>query len=461
MSGRILVVDDIATNRLVLQAKLSSAYFEVLLAENGEQALELAARELPDIVLLDVQMPGIDGYEVCTRLKQDVRTAHIPVVMITAANEQCERVRGFEAGADDFLNKPINDMTLFTRVRNLLRVKIMFDELKMRESTTQELGLSELLDLRDLKNQSGSVMLAPNSYEQGVSWMEPMQNRLPYDVYASYGELQASKDAKTHTPDAFIISQNLDGGGDGLRLVSMLSANPETRRAAIILVVEDGRNETAAKGLEVGASDYIFAPFDSNEMMARLGSQMRRKKYSDLLRSNVQDSLRMAVIDPLTGLYNRRYALQHMDRIADRSAETGLPFTTMMMDLDFFKLVNDTHGHGAGDEVLKEFARRLQENLRGVDLVARLGGEEFMVVMPDTNQTEAGFAAERLRKAIDNRQFKLPDGRKIPVTVSIGVAFGLAHDMSQTALLEQADKALYEAKSNGRNQVSYFYAHAA
>ena len=461
MSGRILVVDDIATNRLILQAKLSSAYFEVLLAEDGEQALETATAELPDMVLLDVQMPGIDGYEVCARLKQDIRTAHIPVVMITAANEQSERVRGFEAGADDFLNKPINDMTLFTRVRNLLRVKIMFDELKMRESTTQELGLTELMDLRDLKDQAGIVMLAPDSHQQGISWMECMRGSLPYDVYASYGEQKALQDAKAHTPDAFIISQNLEGGGDGLRLVSMLSANPETRRAAIILVVEDGRIETAAKGLEVGASDYIFAPFDSNEMMARLGSQMRRKKYSDLLRSNVQDSLRMAVIDPLTGLYNRRYALQHMNRLADRSSETGLPYTVMMMDLDRFKAVNDTYGHGAGDEVLKELARRLQENLRGVDLVARLGGEEFMVVMPDTNETEAGFAAERLRKAIDAREFTLPDGKKIPVTVSIGVAFGVGHNMSQTALLEQADKALYEAKTNGRNQVSYFYAHAA
>ncbi len=461
MSGRILVVDDIATNRLILQAKLASAYFEVLLAEDGEKAIELATNELPDMILLDVMMPGVDGYEVCARLKADVRTAHIPVIMITAANDQSERVRGFEAGADDFLNKPINDMTLFTRVRNLLRVKIMFDELKLRESTTQELGLSELLDLRDLKSQGGSVMLAPGSEDQGTKWIECMHSRLPYTVKASYGEKQTLIDGKAFQPDAFVINQNLEGGGDGLRLVSMLSANPETRRSAIILVVEDGRIETAAKGLELGASDYIFAPFDSNEMMARLGSQMRRKKYSDLLRSNVQDSLRMAVIDPLTGLYNRRYALQHMSRIADRSAETNLPYAVMMMDLDKFKSVNDTYGHAAGDEVLKEFARRLQENLRGVDLVARFGGEEFMIVMPDTNETEAGFAAERLRKSVDARAFSLPDGKKIDVTVSIGVAFGLGNDRTLESLLGQADKALYDSKTGGRNRVSYFYAHAA
>ncbi len=461
MSGRILVVDDIATNRLILQAKLSSAYFEVLLAENGEQALDIATNEMPDMVLLDVMMPGIDGYAVCSRLKRNPDTAHIPVIMITAANEQSERVRGFQAGADDFLNKPINDMTLFTRVRNLLRVKIMFDELKMRESTTQELGLTELLDMNSLKNQSGSVMIAPKNQEQGIGWLKSMKSHLPYEVFASYGERNALNDAKLRVPDAFVVNQSLDGGGDGLRLVSMLSANPETRRSAIILVVDDGRIETASKGLELGASDYIFAPSDSNEMMARLTSQMRRKKYSDLLRSNVQDSLRMAVIDPLTGLYNRRYAMQHMEKIADRSVETQLPYAVMMMDLDRFKSVNDTYGHAAGDEVLKEFARRLQENLRGVDLVARFGGEEFMVVMPDTNETEAGFAAERLRKSVDARTFHLPDGQKLDVTVSIGVAFGVGHNPAVPALLEQADKALYDSKSNGRNRVCYFLADAA
>lgn len=457
MSGRILVVDDIATNRLILQAKLSAAYFEVLLAEGGEQAIEIAHAELPDMILLDVMMPGIDGYEVCKRLKSAPETAHIPIVMVTAANEQTERIRGFEAGADDFLNKPINDMTLFTRVRNLLRVKIMFDELKSRETTTHELGLTERLDLDGLeKDQDCSVMLAPSSYEQGSEWMACLRERLPYNISVSYGEDGSMEHAKTYLPDAYVINQSLMNEGDGLKIISALGANPETRQAAIILVVEDGKIETAAQGLELGASDYIFAPFDVAEMSARLASQMRRKKYSDLLRSNVQDSLRMAVIDPLTGLYNRRYAVQHMRRIKTHSDETGLPFAVMMMDLDKFKNVNDTYGHAAGDEVLQEFARRLQENLRGVDLVARLGGEEFLIVMPETTETEAGFAAERLRKAIDHRDFKLSTGKTIPITVSIGVAFGQPVDSEPETLIDNADKALYESKSTGRNRVSYF-----
>ena len=457
MSGRILVVDDIATNRLILRAKLSSAYFDVLLADCGEQALEIVMNELPDMILLDVMMPNMDGYEVCRTLKSRPETAHIPVIMVTAHNCTEEKIRGLDAGADDFLSKPINDVTLFARVRNLMRVKMMFDELKLRETTSQELGLSDFLEDHSFdKDEHGSVLVAANTPAQAKDWTTCIQQRLPFSTIVANREEEATNIARLDTPDVFIVCQNLADGGDGLRLVSNLRANLDTRQSAIILVIEDGQMETATKGLELGASDYIHAPFDPNEMVARLRSQMRRKKYSDRLRSNVRDGLKMAVIDPLTGLYNRRYATQHMQRIIERSGESGLPYAVIMMDLDRFKSVNDTHGHEAGDRVLKEFARRLQENLRGIDLVARLGGEEFLVVLPDTGPSEVEFAAERLRKAIDRQNFEIGNNKEIPVTVSIGVAFGGPNDKTPDVLIQQADTALYESKTSGRNRVSYF-----
>lgn len=457
MSGRILVVDDVATNRLILQAKLASAYFDVLLADCGQKALEVAKAELPDMILLDVMMPDIDGYTVCQELKSNPDTAHIPIIMVTAANQVEERIRGLDVGADDFLSKPINDLTLFARVRNLLRVKMMFDELKLRETTSHELGLSDFLrDHNFDKDEAGTVLLAPRSAEQGEKWGQCISSRLPFDAITSQGEADTLALASDELPDVFIISQFLEGGGDGLRLVSNLRARLDTRQSAIILVVNDGKMETAAKGLELGASDYIHEPFDVNEMVARLRSQMRRKKYSDRLRSNVRDSLRMAVIDPLTGLYNRRYATQHMNRIIERSEDSGLPYAVVMLDIDKFKSVNDTYGHDVGDNVLKEFAHRLQENLRGVDLIARLGGEEFLVVMPDTGPREVEFAAERLRKAIEKHNFVAQSDLPIPLTVSIGVAFGGPTDKNPDLLIQQADKALYESKASGRNRVSYF-----
>jgi two-component system cell cycle response regulator len=457
MSGRILVVDDVATNRLILQAKLSSAYFDVLLAESGEQALTIANAELPDMILLDVEMPGMDGIEVCRALKSRPETAHIPVVMVTAQNGTDEKIRGLNAGADDFLSKPIDDVTLFARVRNLMRVKMMFDELKLRETTSQELGLSDFLEDHTFNSdETGSVMVAASTIGKNLRWTNYIETNLPFTPIIAKNEKDALNIASQNSPDVFIICQNLADGGNGLRLVSNLRANLDTRQSAIILVVEDGKMETGTMALELGASDYIHLPFDPNEMVARLRSQMRRKKYSDKLRSNVRDGLKMAVIDPLTGLYNRRYATQHMQRILERSGESGLPYAVVMMDLDRFKSVNDTYGHEAGDRVLKEFARRLQENLRGIDLVARLGGEEFLVVLPDTGPTEVEFAAERLRNAIDRTKFDIGDDRKIHITVSIGVAFGSSDDKIPSVLIQQADAALYDSKATGRNRVTYF-----
>ena len=181
----------------------------------------------------------------------------------------------------------------------------------------------------------------------------------------------------------------------------------------MILVVENGDVQTAAKGLDLGASDYIEAPFDVSELIARIRSQLRRKRYSDRLRTNLRNGLKLAVIDPLTGIYNRRYASQHMNRVMERAQETDGVFAVMMIDLDKFKSINDRFGHDAGDAVLREFSRRLQENIRGVDLVARFGGEEFFVAMPDVDQRAAAHAAERIRRAIEGAPVPLPGGGEV------------------------------------------------
>ncbi|MBL4807529.1 MAG: PleD family two-component system response regulator [Rhodobacteraceae bacterium] len=457
MPGRILVVDDVATNRLILKAKLSTAYYDVLEADCGNKALEVAHRELPDVILLDVMMPDIDGFEVCKQLKSSPETSHIPVVMVTAMGSPEERIRGLNAGADDFLTKPINDLALFARVRNLMRVKMMFDELRMRDTTSREMGLSDFLESLDHSDEGQeTVMLSPPDCEIGKSWRESILENLDVKVIGTLSEREALNISSLELPDAYVVSQNMMENGDGLRLVSALRSKPETRQSAILFVVSDGTVETAARGLDLGASDYIMAPFDPNELVVRLRSQLRRKKYSDRLRSNMRDGLKMAVIDPLTGLYNRRYATQHMSKIIDRAVESKGEFSVMMMDLDRFKLVNDTLGHDAGDLVLKELSRRLQENVRGVDLVARMGGEEFLVVMPDAGRFVAEKAAERLRSSIESEPFILKSGDTLSVTVSVGVAIGSAINCDADDLIKQADQALYRAKDNGRNLVSFF-----
>jgi two-component system cell cycle response regulator len=462
MSGRVLVVDDVATNRLLLRAKLSSAYYDVAVAENGRQALEMARREQPDMVMLDVMMPDIDGFAVCARLKAAEDTAHIPVIMVTALDTPEERIRGLEAGADDFLSKPFNDLALFARVRNLMRMKMMFDELRLRDLTSRELGLTDFVSEQEMElDLGGSIMLAPPTLAEGAGWAVELEERLSLSTIVTYSEREALNLARLEHPDCFVVHQRLMEGGDGLRLVSALRARPETRQSAVILVVEAGDVATAAKGLDLGASDYIEAPFDVNELIVRVRSQLRRKRYSDRLRTNVRNGLKLAVIDPLTGIYNRRYAAQHLHRVMERARDTGGVFAVMMMDLDRFKAINDRFGHDAGDAVLREFSHRLKENIRGVDLVARFGGEEFFVAMPDIDHVAAGQAAERIRRAVEGAPFVARGASEpIEVTVSIGVAIGGAEDRDAEAVIKRADSALYQAKHGGRNRVTFFAAAA-
>jgi len=456
MPGRILVVDDVATNRLILKAKLATAYYDVLEADCGQAAFDVAKAEQPDVILLDIMMPDMDGYEVCELLKGCSDTAHIPVVMVTASSAPKERIRGLAVGADDFLVKPINDLALFARVRNLLRVKMMFDELKLRDTTSRELGLPDFFASFEAESEkTDRVLLVPATEEQGMAWERLISDMPNVEVIGVCSERDALNLARLEQPDAIVVHQQLVEDGDSLRLISALRARPETRQAVMIYVVSDGAIETAAKALDLGTSDYVLEPFELAELSIRLNTQLRRKRHSDCLRSNVRDGLKMAIIDPLTGLYNRRYATQHMRQIVERARKSGNDFAVMMLDIDNFKRINDAEGHDVGDQVLKEFSHRIQENTRGVDLVARMGGEEFLIVLPDATSVVARHISERLRRAIERTPFTVDSGVVIDATVSIGVAIGtIGHDDSEE-LIKCADKALYMSKSNGRNLVSF------
>ena len=228
MSGRVLVVDDVATNRLLLRAKLSSAYYDVVVAENGTQALEMACSEQPDMIMLDVMMPDMDGFEVCAILKAGQETAHIPVIMVTALDTPEERIRGLEAGADDFLSKPFNDLALFARVRNLMRMKMMFDELRLRDLTSRELGLTDFVSEQEIEVEAGGpILLAPPCLLQGVEWDAQLREQLGLATIVTTSEREAMNLARLELPDCFVVHQNLMEGGDGLRLVSALRARPE------------------------------------------------------------------------------------------------------------------------------------------------------------------------------------------------------------------------------------------
>ncbi|HEX5871238.1 MAG TPA: diguanylate cyclase [Longimicrobium sp.] len=304
-STRILVVDDVPDNVDILDARLSSRGYQVVTATNGEEALASVADIPPHLILLDVMMPGMDGREVARRIKEDDALPFIPIILVTALSEADDVVQGLESGADDYISKPYNFRELEARVRAMLRIKTLQDEL-------------------DQKNR----------------------------------ELELAN---------------------------------------------------------------------------------RRLK-------------KLSITDGLTELFNHRHVHELLQDEFDRSARTGESIAVVMMDLDRFKNINDTYGHPTGDVVLFETAQIIQDTAREIDMVGRYGGEEFIAILPETDEEPGANFAERVRKAVEEHVYR--DGAtEIRMTVSCGVASIREGVDSPEALLKAADEALYQAKHGGRNKV--------
>lgn len=453
MSATILVVDDLLPNIKLLETKLTQEYYDVITARSGFEAIKLAKENSIDIILLDSTMPDMDGFETCKQLKLDPKIAHIPIVMITAINELDMRVRGLKAGADDFLTKPINDTALFARIKSLVRIKIMLDELRLRGQTGINLGLLNNSHSNNLMDISGArIAIVDDDMPQAehiASKLYPIANNYIDIITDPSIAFEQILEAQF---DLIIVSTQLNNF-DGLRLCSHIRSHEQTRHLPILILVGVADNKILIKGLDMGVNDYLVTPVEGNELLARVITQLRRKKYQDALKFNYQKSLNMALTDGLTGLYNRRYFDAHCATLLEEMRTTNKPLVILIVDLDLFKAVNDTYGHIAGDEVLKQLAECILQNVRVTDLVARYGGEEFVILMPNTTLHDGEEVAERIRNAVASYNFNIStNDTPINKTISIGVTLMNPSDNPET-IFNRADKGLYKAKESGRNQV--------
>jgi two-component system cell cycle response regulator len=452
MTARVLVVDDVAANAKLLEARLAAEYFEVRTAESGPEALQICTRDGADVILLDIMMPGMDGFEVCRRLKADLQTQHIPVIMVTALDQPADRVRGLEAGADDFLTKPVDDLALITRVRNLARLKLLTDEMLMRASTEEQMGFAAAMSAKlGEAGRDGRILVIDDRDYSAQRITKALESEQHVELEAD--PARALLEVPDGDFDLMIVSLNLENA-DGLRLCSQVRSLDRTRHLPIMMIVESGEEARLLRGLDMGVNDYIVRPVDPNELLARVRTQIKRKRFTDHLRTRLEETVEMAILDPLTSLHNRRYMGSHLKTLFDEAAQSGKPLSVLVLDIDHFKPINDSYGHDAGDAVLREFAMRLKRNIRGIDLACRLGGEEFVVVMPDTDLDQAYLVGERLRECIATAPFFAGESTtEIEVTASVGVAALEFPDDTPEIILKRADQALYCAKRDGRNRV--------
>ncbi|MFS2325093.1 PleD family two-component system response regulator [Brucella sp. H1_1004] len=457
MTARILVVDDEESSVKLLEALLLREYYEVVSAYDGSEAIEICLGGQIDVVILDVLMPGIDGFEVCRRLKDDPRTTNIPVVMLTALNTAQDKITGLEAGADDFMTKPVNDQRLLSRVKSLARLKMVSDELFQRTGTVADTEVEALL-VTKLSGRFGggedaACILIVDENEIAAARLRMILGD-DYFVDVANDANDALIKAIENDYDSIVISADFTYY-DPLRLCSQIRTIERTRLVPIILIVNEDEGSLVVRALELGVNDYVMRPLEKLELYARLRTQIKRKCYNDLLRQSLHRTITMAVTDSLTGLHNRRYLDTHMPVLLTRATGRERPLTVIMIDFDHFKRVNDQYGHDGGDDVLREFAARLRKNIRGMDVMCRYGGEEFAIVLPDTDLANAAAVAERIRDAVSEEPFLLFGGKhQISMTISIGIAsLRLMGGDTVEALFARTDAALYEAKKKGRNRI--------
>lgn len=453
MTARVLVVDDIPANTKLLEARLMAEYFQVLVAHNGRDAIEICELGQCDLVLLDVMMPEMDGFEVCEHLKNSPKTMHLPVVMVTALDQTSDRVRGLECGADDFLTKPVDDLALITRVKSLVRLKLISDELRMRATSGEEVTIDIESDSGVLINAQtrGEIAIVddkPSSYERIVASLSD-----EHDITVITDPQEALFRIADGSFETVVISLSLENF-DALRLCSHIRSLERTRILPIVVLADIDHETQITRALELGVNDYVRRPVEKNELLARVRTQIKRKRYNDCLRDSIQNTIEMAVTDVMTGLYNRRYFETHTKPLFEKALAKKSPLSMIICDIDHFKSVNDTHGHDVGDEVITEFATRLRKKVRGIDLACRYGGEEFVVVMPETDMALASLVAERIRQSVAEHPFIVEKGAKqLSITVSLGVSSLQHGDTGPEKILKRADVALYTAKKAGRNQV--------
>lgn len=452
MTARILVVDEAPSTARALETGLLADHFSVMTAGDAGEAVGLCEAGAVDVVLLDARSDP-DGVELCRQLKTGAATMHIPVVLMTAAGETADRVHGLAAGADDFLTKPADVLQLVTRVRSLARLKALTDTLRLRAPIGRPAGAWLSAAIRHRPGSAlPKILLIGEDAAASARIAAMLENRFAVDLEddPQRGFFRAAEGEH----DCVLVATAM-ASYDPLRLCGQLRALDRTRALPVLVIVGEGEEALVKQALNLAVSDYVEEPVEENELIARLNTQLRRRRYNDLLRASAGDVAQTAVTDPLTGLFNRRHLDNQLQALIDRAVNRKRPLSLMMADIDGLRQINERWGREGGDQVLRAFADRLRKNIRGIDLLCRFGGEEFVIVMPETEPATARLVAERVRTMVADEPFAVGGGiDAVPVTISLGVAALQGEEDTEANLLKRADLALCEAKSGGRNRVA-------
>jgi two-component system cell cycle response regulator len=452
---RVLIVDDDPLNVKLLDTLLSTDY-QTEKAYDGAEAMAKIRENLPDLILLDIMMPEIDGYEVTRRLKNNADTRHIPIIMITALGEAEDKARGVEAGADEFLNKPVNPQELKARAASLIKLKAYQEQLSARIQSEEDLLARARMEKGDAVDKGLPTILLAEDNPKDLTLVKEYLNGQPYRLRTAGSGEEALSRCGQEKIDLVVLDLLLPDL-DGFNVCQKLKESAATQHIQIVMVSAQTDLETKLTSIELGADEFLIKPINREELTVRIRALMKKKQYYDQLATRFETTLNAAITDKLTGLYNHSYFKHFMENEIKRCERQNQSMALIMIDIDDFKQYNDTYGHPAGDVLLKLFGKMLKVSIREVDLAARYGGEEFAIVLPYTGREKAQKAAERILAEIRNCSFsERPDAQSERKTASLGVACYPGDGETALELIQHADEALYRAKREGKNRACFY-----
>lgn len=457
----ILIVDDELRNIKLMTAILSTEPYDILQAENGDQALEIINANKIDLILLDVMMPGINGFEVTQLLKSNPATKHIPIILVTALDGRENKQKAMNVGADEFLTKPVNKLEVITRTKSILQLKQCQEQLNARINISDKLVIPQKVisfeAQEENKNKTNyqTVLLIEDDNQQ-AKLIKSLVATEPYNFIVTSSGEEAIKLGQQIKIDLILLDLMLPGMS-GYDVCEYYKNKEVARNIQIVALTSLSDLESKIKCIDKGVDDYLVKPVNSKEIKSRINVLLKKKLYLDQLQEHHKEVLNLAIIDGLTGLYNQTYLKNYLQLEIERSQDRGYLVALMLFDLDDFKKYNDILGHPAGDIILKKFSGLIKTNIREIDLPARYGGEEFAVVMPYSSQRNAIIAAEKIRTALQSSSIVEDEKNRVnKITTSIGIALCPKQAVTVDGLIEKADYMLYQAKKTGKNKVCYW-----
>lgn len=450
--SKVVVVDDEPINVKLVSAMLKTEQLDILAAYDGKEALKLINNNKIDLILLDIMMPEMDGYEVTRIIKGNIDTKDLPIILITALNSEEDKKRGLDAGADEFITKPINKFEIISRVKSMLKLKQYRDQMRVRKQTEDPLSIPSLNRV-SVRNCAQSILLVEDNPKDAEIIKQMLTNE-PYNlIQVTTGE--SAIDAAVNEKIDLILLDLMLPGIDGYKVCQCLKTNSRIPNIQIVMITSLSDLESKVRGLEEGVDEFLVKPIDKRELRLRVNALLKKKAYLDDLRTHREKVLDLAIIDGLTKLYNQSYFKRYISMEVRRAVAGQYMVGLIIGDLDNFKKYNDNLGHSFGDRILQEIAQIIKTHISELDFPVRYGGEEFAIVFPYADVKRVFSVAENIRKSIEQHVFKGADSDSSlgSITISIGIAFCPLDATNADDLIEKADFMMYRAKKLGKNKI--------